>query len=62
MDGLATARARGRTGGQKPKLGPRQVKLTRETYEDRPRRQAQAHRRACRGRVRSQPADDLLPP
>jgi DNA invertase Pin-like site-specific DNA recombinase len=25
MDGLAAARARGRTGGQKPKLGPRQV-------------------------------------
>ena len=29
MDGLAAARARGRTGGQKPKLGPRQVKLAR---------------------------------
>lgn len=27
MDGLAAARARGRTGGQKPKLGPRQVAL-----------------------------------
>jgi len=25
MDGLVAARARGRTGGQKPKLGPRQV-------------------------------------
>ncbi len=32
-DGLAAARARGRTGGQKPKLGPRQVKLAREMYE-----------------------------
>jgi DNA invertase Pin-like site-specific DNA recombinase len=32
MDGLAAARARGRTGGQKPKLGPRQVKLAREMY------------------------------
>lgn len=33
-DGLAAARARGRTGGQKPKLGPRQVKLAREMYEE----------------------------
>ena len=30
IDGLSAARARGRTGGQKPKLGPRQVKLARE--------------------------------
>ena len=35
MDGLAAARARGRTGGQKPKLGPRQVKLAREMYDER---------------------------
>jgi len=34
MDGLAAARARGRTGGQKPKLGPRQVKLARQMYEE----------------------------
>ncbi|MET3165367.1 UNVERIFIED_ORG: DNA invertase Pin-like site-specific DNA recombinase [Arthrobacter sp. UYEF10] len=27
-------RAGGRTGGQKPKLGPRQVRLAREMYED----------------------------
>ncbi|MFK4637232.1 recombinase family protein [Paenarthrobacter histidinolovorans] len=33
-DGLAAARARGRIGGQKPKLGPRQVKLAREMYEE----------------------------
>ena len=33
MDGLAAARARGRTGGQKPKLGPRQARLAREMYE-----------------------------
>nr|WP_238441489.1 helix-turn-helix domain-containing protein [Frankia nepalensis] len=33
MDGLAAARARGRTGGQKPKLGPRQVQLAREMYD-----------------------------
>lgn len=32
-DGLAAARARGRTGGQKPKLGPRQVRLAREMYD-----------------------------
>jgi DNA invertase Pin-like site-specific DNA recombinase len=35
MDGLAAARARGRTGGQKPKLGPRQVTLAREMYDER---------------------------
>jgi DNA invertase Pin-like site-specific DNA recombinase len=34
MDGLAAARARGRTGGQKPKLGPRQVKPAREMYDE----------------------------
>ncbi|MGW4095069.1 recombinase family protein [Nocardia sp. NPDC004750] len=33
-DGLAAARARGRTGGQKPKLGPRQVILARQMYEE----------------------------
>ena len=34
MDGLAAARGRGRTGGQKLKLGPRQVKLAREMYDE----------------------------
>jgi DNA invertase Pin-like site-specific DNA recombinase len=34
MDGLAAARARGRTGGQKPKLGPRQVTLARQMYDE----------------------------
>jgi DNA invertase Pin-like site-specific DNA recombinase len=34
MDGLAAARARGRTGGQKPKLGPRQVKIAQRMYEE----------------------------
>ena len=34
MDGLAAARARGRTGGQKPKLGPRQVALARSMYAE----------------------------
>ncbi|WP_427136542.1 recombinase family protein [Pseudarthrobacter sp. S9] len=33
-DGLAAARARGRTGGQKPKLEPRQVRLARDMYEE----------------------------
>ncbi|MFE7244441.1 helix-turn-helix domain-containing protein [Streptomyces sp. NPDC057582] len=33
MDGLEAARARGRTGGQKPKLGPRQIQLAREMYD-----------------------------
>jgi DNA invertase Pin-like site-specific DNA recombinase len=31
-DGLAAARAR--TGGQKPKLGPRQVQLARQMYDE----------------------------
>lgn len=34
-DGLEAARRRGRTGGQKPKLGPRHVKLAREMYDSR---------------------------
>jgi predicted DNA binding protein len=29
-----TAAARGRTGGQKPKLGPRQVQIAQEMYEE----------------------------
>ncbi len=33
-DGLAAARARGRTGGQKPKLGPRQIKLAQQMYDE----------------------------
>jgi len=34
VDGLAAARARGRTGGQKSKLGPRQVELARAMYDE----------------------------
>ena len=34
VDGLAAARARDRTGGQKPKLGPRQIKLARQMYDE----------------------------
>ncbi|WP_174867304.1 recombinase family protein [Nocardia arthritidis] len=33
-DGLAAARARGRTGGQKPKLGPRQIELSQHMYDE----------------------------
>lgn len=33
-DGLAAARARGRTGGQKPKLGPLQAQLARQMYDE----------------------------
>lgn len=34
LDGLAAARARGRTGGQKPKLGPRQAKMAQAMYDE----------------------------
>jgi len=33
-DGLAAARARGRTGGQKPKLTPRQAKIAQEMFDE----------------------------
>ena len=33
-DGLGAARARGPTGGQKPKLGPRQVAVARAMYDE----------------------------
>ena len=33
-EGLAAARARGRVGGQKPKLKPRQIALARSMYEE----------------------------
>jgi DNA invertase Pin-like site-specific DNA recombinase len=33
MDGLAAARARGRTGGQKPKLTPRQARIAQAMYD-----------------------------
>lgn len=33
-DGLEAARARGRTGGQKPKLRPRQIALARSMYDE----------------------------
>jgi DNA invertase Pin-like site-specific DNA recombinase len=34
LDRLAAARARGRTGGQKPKLGPRQIRLARQMHDE----------------------------
>ena len=34
MDGLAAARARGRTGGQKPRLTPRQARIAQQMYEE----------------------------
>ena len=34
LDGLAAARARGRKGGPKPKLGPRQVALAQAMYSE----------------------------
>ena len=34
VDGLAAARARGHIGGQKPTLGPRQIKLARQMYDE----------------------------
>lgn len=34
MDGLAAARARGRTGGQKPKLTPRQARIAQQMYDE----------------------------
>ena len=34
LDGLAAARARGSTGGQKPKLTPRQARIARQMYEE----------------------------
>ncbi|MCW2901580.1 MAG: resolvase, partial [Streptosporangiaceae bacterium] len=33
-EGLEAARARGRTGGQKPKLRPRQIKVAQEMYDE----------------------------
>jgi DNA invertase Pin-like site-specific DNA recombinase len=34
IDGLAAVRARGRTGGQKPKLTLRQARIAREMYDE----------------------------
>ena len=53
-DGLDAARARGHTGGQKPKLTPRQAKIAQDMYDELgPGWAPQAHRAADRRRVRS---------
>lgn len=63
MDGLAAARARGRTGGQKPKLTLRQAHIAQEMYDETgARRQAPLHRGADRCRVRRHPPYHLPAP
>ena len=57
LDGLEAARARGRTGGQKPKLGPRQIALARQMYEE--VAADGVHRPADRRRVRRHPTHHL---
>jgi DNA invertase Pin-like site-specific DNA recombinase len=34
LEGLEAARARGRTGGRKPKLSPRQITIARQMYDE----------------------------
>jgi len=34
LDGLAAVRARGNTGGQKPRLTPRQARIARQMYQE----------------------------
>ncbi len=63
LDGLAAARARGRTGGQEPKLTARQAQnRPRYVRGNQPRRPARAYRRPDRRRVRRHPADHLPAP
>ena len=62
MDGLAAARARGRTGGQRRKLGPRQVKLARRCTRRPAGTASGAHRGGDRRRVWRDPADHLPRP
>ena len=59
IDGLAAARARGRTGDQKPKLGARQAT---HAYEELGGREAALHRCPDRGRVRRHPPHHLPSP
>lgn len=56
IDGLTAARARGRTGGQKPKLTPSGPYRPGDVRRDRPGRQAPLHRGTDRRRVRCKPA------
>ena len=63
LDGLAAARARGNTGGQKPKLTPRQAPhRPADVRRDRRQRPTPPHRRPDRRRVRRHPPDHLPPP
>jgi len=63
VDGLTAARARGRTGGQKPKLGPRQVHPgPADVRRDRRQRQTRTHRGANRRRIRGHPPHHLPAP
>jgi len=59
MEGLAAARARGRTGGRKAKLSPPKVKLARQLYDENGEDGKRAHRRGDRRHVRRHPHDDL---
>lgn len=58
MDGLAASRARGGTGGEKPKLGPRQVKLARQVYDE---RGADGKRRYTVAKIASESASPAPP-
>jgi DNA invertase Pin-like site-specific DNA recombinase len=51
MEGLAAARARGRTGGRKAKLSPPKVKLARQLYDENGEDGKRAHRRGDRRHV-----------
>lgn len=63
LDGLAATRARGRTGGQKPKLGPRQVALARQMYDETGADGKRKHPVPTdRRRVRGHPPIHYLPP
>jgi DNA invertase Pin-like site-specific DNA recombinase len=63
IEGLEAARARGRTGGRKPKLTARQVIIARQMYDEKgSRQQAQIHRCRDRRDLPRVPKDDLPPP
>jgi Resolvase, N terminal domain len=63
MEGLAAARARGRTGGQKAKLTPTPGTCRpADVRRDQPRRQAPLHRGTDRCRVRRHPPHHLQAP
>ena len=62
-EGLASARARGRAGGRKPKLTARQAEVARGMYDETGADgRAKVHRRRDRRRLRSLPQDHLPAP